>query len=104
MLTNIMSRREIRNRFKNESNKKITSDKDHIIPKESCAVRTPKSKEFWNSIPAIEKDSLLGSARDKPKHKPPFSRKENKSEIEGLIYQCLTFEEVTTSEDDGTPE
>ena len=43
-------------------------------------------------MPNKEKSSILIIARDKPKHKPPFTRKVNKSEmIEALIHQHLTF-------------
>ena len=43
-LTRMMSTRGSRNRFKNDSNKNLTPDKDHIMPKESCAALTPESK------------------------------------------------------------
>ena len=79
MLTSMMNRRGSRNIFKNDINKNVTSDIDHILPKEVYTVITPEWKEFWNSMPAKEKALILASARDKPKPKAPFTTKVNKS-------------------------
>ena len=75
ILANVMSRIGNSNRLNNNSNKNEISDKDHIIPKEEFISLTPESQEFWNSAPTKEKASILGRARDKPKLKPPFSKK-----------------------------
>ena len=40
--------------------------------------------------------------RNKPKNKPPFSRKVNKYKIEALLHQFLAFEEDDNIEDDTT--
>ena len=50
------------------------------------------------------KDSILGSMRDKHKPKSPFTWKSNKSKIEVLLYQCLTFNENNNAEDDTVSE
>ena len=90
--------------FNNHSTKNVTPDEDHMIPKEAHVALYLESKEFWNYILTKEKASILGRTREKPKHKHPSTRKLNKSEIEALLHQHLTFRKDSSAEDDSTSE
>ena len=74
-----------------------------MIPNKVHANLTHGSKDAWNFIPHKEKASVFGSARNKPKHKPPFVSKVNKSGIE-LLHQHLSIYEYDNSEDNSTYE
>ena len=73
--------------------------RSYATPTEAHVDLTPKPKEFWNSTTVREKDSILCSARETHKPKPPFARKESESIIKTFIYQCLAFDEDLIAKD-----